>query len=306
MLALLVVAVAITVAVASGGSSRHPARAAAVAPSGAVLLRAGKHTATLDPGVYLRAGAPDHAALASAVRRLVPAQSVENIGPARITYRYDRVTAVSLVAGLGARGGSVTVPRTAIASLIHAPVVQQQLQNDCEATALQILLATLGRHADQHQLQNEMPRSGPLDPTGSGDGRVWGDPELGFVGRPDGGGPAGGFGVYQRPVRRLAARHGVALRDLTGSPPARIFSALLAGHAVLAWVGLSDGPFSSWRSPTGRPVTINYGEHALVLTGLSSSGTLTVDNPLTGVLETWTKAEFLSKWKLLGTRALSV
>lgn len=191
------------------------------------------------------------------------------------------------------------------ASRIGLSVVRQALRNNCETASLSMLLATTGRRVGQLRLQSEVARSGPLDPRGRGGDRIWGDPELGFVGRAEGGGAAGGFGVYQRPIRQLAARYGRPVVDMTRRPRVALVRRLLAGHAVLVWVGLSDGPYDSWRSPQGRRVTVNYGEHAVVLTGVHANGDLRVANPLHGTRERWSPAQFARMWRRLGRRAAS-
>lgn len=192
-----------------------------------------------------------------------------------------------------------------MSSEIRAPVVAQRLRDNCESAALQVLLATVGVDAGQLRLQGELPRSGPLDPGTVGGARVWGDPEQGFVGRADGGGLAGGFGVYQRPVRGVAARHGVTLKDLSGAPAAAVYRRLLSGHAVMVWVGLGNGPFMRWRSLQGRLVNVNLNEHAVVLTGVGADGRLSVVNVLQGTRERWSRDEFEVMWTRLGRRALT-
>lgn len=243
------------------------------------------------------------AALRAAIDQRLPAIQVVSAGPATITYRLDREAALRLV--LGGRRGRIDVARQPIAASVQAPVVAQKLRNDCESAALEILLATVGVRVGQLQLQRQLPRSGPLDPEGQPPDQVWGDPAEGFVGRADGGGPAGGFGVYQGPIRALAAHYGENLTDLTGEPPAAVYQQLLSGHAVMAWVGLEDGPFGHWRSPSGKPITVNFNEHTVVLTGIAQDGTLTVINPLTGSREQWQQSRFELDWSRLGRRALS-
>ena len=63
----------------------------------------------------------------------------------------------------------------------------------------------------------------------------------------------------------LAARYGVRLIDLTGRPLEEIVARVRGGTAVMVWIGLSDGPYGRWTSPSGRPVEVNFGEHTLVL-----------------------------------------
>ena len=80
---------------------------------------------------------------------------------------------------------------------------------------------------------------------------------------------------------------------------------MLAGHPVLAWVGLAAGPFLSWLTPSGREITVNLNEHAVTLVG-AGPGYLLVNNPLTGRRERWSDELFSYRWKLLGRRALEL
>lgn len=120
-----------------------------------------------------------------------------------------------------------------------------------------------------------------------------------------GGGKAGGFGLYQRPIRVLAGRHGVMLRDLSRKPTQLLFAELARKRPVIAWVGLSAGPYRWWRTPAGRLIRVNFGKPVVVLTGLRGES-ITLNDPLTGTRLVWTRAEFLVKWKLLGRRALGL
>jgi uncharacterized protein YvpB len=201
--------------------------------------------------------------------------------------------------------GEVEIPEKVITSRVETPVVQQIFQNNCETAALSMLLATVGVQQSQEELQEEIRTSGPLDPTVDSQGRrVWGDPELGFVGRAPGGGVAGGFGVFENPVLELARRWAPA-ENLSQESPASIYRTLRQGRAVMTWIGLSDGPYESWISPSGREVTVNFGEHTVVLTGIVGSRLL-VNDPLTGERVSWSKEEFEAKWQLLDRRAIAL
>ena len=60
------------------------------------------------------------------------------------------------------------------------PLIKQVLQNDCEATALAMVLAYSGDKVGQLALQKQVAHSPPLDPTVAADGsEVWGDPSRG-------------------------------------------------------------------------------------------------------------------------------
>lgn len=189
---------------------------------------------------------------------------------------------------------------------VRVPVVKQAYRNNCETAALSMLLAAAGVRVDQRVLQRQLSRSGPLDPVVAADGGwTWGDPDRGFVGRVRGGGVAGGFGVYQRPIRGLARRYGIELVDLSGRSAQAILTRLRRGRPVMAWVGLSEGPHRRWRTLQGKQITVNLGEHTIVLTSLRGSW-IALNDPLTGSRQTWTIERFLLIWRRLGMRALAL
>lgn len=208
---------------------------------------------------------------------------------------------------LAAHKTRVDLPVVPLWTTIALRPVRQVLHNDCEATALSMVLAAAGVHVGQLELQARLPRSGPLDPepVAGSDLFRWGDPERGFVGRAAGGGTEGGFGVYEPPIRALAKRYGVRLVDLHGRSAAAVRAAVFAGHPVLAWVGLAPGPYRRWLTPSGREITVNLNEHAVVLVG-AGEGYFLVNNPLSGERERWSVALFKERWKLLGRRALEL
>ena len=284
------------------GSSATPRTSALQPPAGAVDVLVGNRVALR---VRLRGNRKrDVRPVRRLLARRLPQLAVRWRGRARISYRYDVRATARRVLRRASTGGRVQARHIAVASIILAPVVRQFERNTCEAAALEVLLATTGTRVSQQRLQTAFPRSGPRDPVGVGPARIWGDPDLGYVGRTDGGGPAGGFGIYPRPVAATAGRFGRRLDDLTDSTPQRLYARLLLGRAVMVWVGLSDGPYASWRSPRGRRVRVNFNEHTIVLTGIAPGGDLQVVNPLHGTLESWTRGRFEAAWRLLGRRAL--
>jgi len=291
------------------GSAPRKARRSAPAlqkPGPITLTFQGRQIARIGTPVGPRArGAAAPRTLSSQVSTVLPRTTTVRLGAARVVFQLDAATVAASAAKLLPRGGDVEVPGRPVAASITAPVLKQKLHNNCEAAALQVLLATAGVRADQLRLQAELPRSGPLDPRETGAGRVWGDPNAGFVGRADSGGPAGGFGVYQGPLAGVARRHGVLLKDLSGTTPGRLYAHVLSGHAVLAWVGLADGPFGRWNSPNGRTIEVNFNEHAVVITGIGRDGLLSVIDPLQGKRTVWSKTQFEALWARINKRALS-
>lgn len=235
----------------------------------------------------------------------IPGRRVRRRGSARVTFAVDRrELARRMRQTIEAGGGDVSLPEREVSAQSRLPVVRQALRNNCETAALSMLLAVRGKSVDQLDLQRRLSRSQPFDPRiDPGGATVWGDPALGFVGRPEGGGPAGGYGVYERPIRRLARERGVALRDLSRRGAHSVYRSLLSGRPVMAWVGLSDGPFKRWRTLAGKEVTGNFGEHTVLLTGLAGNRVY-VNDPLSGRRLQWTRAQFELMWRRLGRRAL--
>ncbi|MBK5219501.1 MAG: C39 family peptidase [Thermoleophilia bacterium] len=196
-------------------------------------------------------------------------------GSARITYKFDREGARRELVSLAKSGGVVRVDERPVEVLIEAPTVQQAYPNNCETAALQMLLASRGIPRNQTELQEELRRDGV----------------------------AGGFGVDPKPLIALASRW-VQPVDLSGRTPAAIFRRLLSGHAVLAWIGLSAGPYESWIGPRGESVKVNLDEYTVLLRGLAGDRVL-VNDPLSGESQLWSRTEFSEKWDLLGRRAIS-
>lgn len=295
LLVVLGLAFGVVAYLAAEGSDRTRERAA---PARAVALLAGGDVlAKIDPERAERLGAGS-GELPLDPRRVLDREGVER------TLEVDEALLRRRLAA-AEEGGVVRVPERLVASRVDAPIVQQAFRNNCETAALSMLLATAGVEQDQRTLQEEIAKAPPLDPNaGPGGETFWGDPDEGFVGRVDGGGPAGGFGVFQGPVAELASRW-VDPVDLSGRDPGALYRRLLAGHAVMVWIGLSDGPYETWRSPEGRDVTVNFGEHTVVLTGIEGDR-LYVNDPLDGRRKVWTKDELESMWKLLDRRALSL
>ena len=293
---ILVTAAAIAAAVAAIGDGDQQ--------NTTLRIHVGARTVTIPLSRYQRAGAVKPVLLRRVIDTAIPSGGAVRRGTATITVRYDRAAVIRRASLLNG-GGVVRTPARPIGVEIRAPVIRQAQRNTCESAALEILTAAAGRRIDQDRLQAAFPVSGPPDPAGAGPDRMWGDPDEGYVGRADGGGTDGGFGVYPPPVIATAARFGVTLDDLSGASPASIYSRLLSGRAVMAWVGLSDGPFASWLSPSGRRIDVNFGEHTIVLDGIRPDGQLLVSNPLEGTRELWSKSRFEAGWELLGRRAVS-
>jgi uncharacterized protein YvpB len=286
--------VVVAVVAGCGGGTRPTTSTTQPRPQRLTIFAGGKRLGSV------RSGSP--------MRLRLPRRLTLQRGRARLAVEIPRHRArIETARALKLHESRLDLSVVGLSSSIAVPPVRQQLHNDCEATALSMLLAAAGVHAGQLELQARLPRSGPLDPEPAAGGTLfrWGDPDRGFVGRPAGGGTEGGFGVYEPPIRHLAARYGVRLADLHDRPLSTVRSAVLAGHPVLVWVGLAPGPYLSWLTPSGHKITVNLNEHAVVLVG-AGPGYVLVNNPLSGARERWSNGLFSYRWRLLGRRALEL
>jgi len=299
-LAIVGAPVAVLVSLRTGASTASSTRAPQLR-----LVLEGHELARIGTRRLVTDGRVDRVRLGRALRAVLAPRVVLSRGRGRVSYRIDIARTTRRALDRAVRGGIVRVAGQPFASMVSAPATPQLLRNNCETASLSILLATTGLRVSQLRLQRELGGSGPLDPVVTNGGTVWGDPEVGFVGRAAGGGTAGGFGVYERPILALARAQARTLENLTGQPLTTVYARLLSGRAVMTWIGLSDGPYRTWTSPAGRRVRVNFGEHVVVLNGVFPNGDLRVVNPLAGTRERWTRGAFELMWGRLGRRALA-
>jgi uncharacterized protein YvpB len=180
-------------------------------------------------------------------------------------------------AGRPARSAGALPRRRCRPASACAPLRYEQVDTaSCEAAALHIALAMLGRRVAERRLiaalpmDRRPPRLGP-------DGAVvaWGDPYRAFVGDITRGDqwPLVGYGVYAPPILALARRAGLAGSfGGAGLRLAVLRGALAAGRPVIVWVPKRTlYPWAlarrTWRAWDGRLIPWNADEHAQVLVG---------------------------------------
>ena len=180
---------------------------------------------------------------------------------------------------------------------IDLPAIRQAYRNNCETAALAIML---GGEVDQRRLQASLPLATPYAPRTVGGGIVWGDPQKGFVGDVRG----GGYGVYEKPLLRLARHYQPSAIDLTRTSVGRVLAALDGGRPVIAWIALGASLPRTWRTPAGRIVAANFAEHTIVLNGRRGRELSYID-PWDGRRKSFTRAQFARLWRELGRRAIA-
>ncbi|MFF9647061.1 C39 family peptidase [Kitasatospora aureofaciens] len=210
------------------------------------------------------------------------------------------LTTAVLAAGTGPALGA---PEAA-----SVPYYGQQLNDDCEAAALRMVLAARGVQANDQQIldrigvDREHPEFGHSGPRS-------GDPYRAFVGDPDGSETDGsGYGVYSPPVAAAARSYGLTvLQDGEGVSVQQLKDQLAAGHPAIVWVDylwrhLASTPYTAY---DGRSVPYaGPAEHTVVVTGFGG-GRVSVNDPARG-RTTVSEQDFADGYATYGQMAVVV
>lgn len=190
--------------------------------------------------------------------------------------------------------------RGLLVRLIPVPVYQQAMPLDCETSALRMALAYFGfQFSDAALFAHENP---DLRPPVMGPNHTivqWGDPYTNFVGDVwgDDSTPTG-YGVYYPVILDVARSHGIpgAVGGEAYSA-STIYKELYVGHPVEVWVevGWQNTFVGTWTAWDGRAVRYSFREHAVLLTGISSTS-VRVNDPWHGTQEWISKATFERSW----------
>lgn len=189
------------------------------------------------------------------------------------------------------------------------PLYRQIYGLDCEAAAVQMALGHEHIYVSQNRILNAMGIDWRM-PVRDASGFHWGDPNVSFVGRPNGSERRQtGYGTYFSPASRAARRFsGRVLAAGTGISPAQVYGALLRGHAVVAWVAFDWRYHRVSHYVAFDGATVAYGspyEHAVTLYGITP-GYVLVDNPWHGVRQWIPKWEFQRSYATFGDMAMIV
>ena len=193
-------------------------------------------------------------------------------------------------------GASVTLTPRVTTIDLRLPVITQAYRNNCETAALSMALRGA---ASQRALQSALPQAMPPDPQQGARGTIWGDPNVGFVGRVEG----GGFGVFEQPLVRLGAQHDPGTAAVRATTFDGVLDRVRAGHPVVAWTGLGPSAPWSWRTPAGRFIAADRSHHTVVIAGVGPRG-VTVHDPWTGASSIVSATSLEEGWERLGRRAV--
>lgn len=183
---------------------------------------------------------------------------------------------------------------------------RQEHPLSCEAAALKMAMGVLGVAVSEESLLDTMARDA-TPRQAMPDGRVvWGDPDLGYVGRWDGVFARDGYGVYEKPIADLALAHGFKGTQYgRGYDPKELYAAVRQGFPVVVWAPyeLTVKGRGSWYTPAGKRVDYVVTMHAMVLAGVDAEGVYYAD-PLKPTLQKAPYAAFEAAFTEIDRRAV--
>lgn len=206
----------------------------------------------------------------------------------------------------GAGSGSGSRPITS--RVLDVPFYRQVYNLSCEEAALQMALAYRGISSSQADILSNIG----VDYRGvrrDGGGFHWGDPYSSFVGNPSGSeNDYSGYGTYFPTIASTARRYGARVRFADERyPAASVYSDILNGHPVVAWVSVDYAAHGNWvyTAFDGRPVQFGAPyEHAVTVTGVNPDSVL-INDPYRGRI--WmSKGAFEQAFAVFGNMAVTI
>ncbi|OHA78576.1 MAG: hypothetical protein A2658_02190 [Candidatus Yonathbacteria bacterium RIFCSPHIGHO2_01_FULL_44_19] len=153
---------------------------------------------------------------------------------------------------------------------LDVPYFKQLYSRSCEAASLRMALAYYGISTDDMAIIQKMgynPRSKDKE------NNVWDDPHKMFVG--DASKDNGeGYGVYGEPVALAATKFGRNAEYVKASAitPKFLAKNIREGYPIVLWGYTSLGAgVTTWKTPEGKEITANFGEHARLVVGVYGS-----------------------------------
>ncbi len=186
------------------------------------------------------------------------------------------------------------------------PIINQypKYPNGCEIASLYMILRYYNINVSLEDLANELEK-GPAPYTKNGK-RYAADPEVAYVGDPrltNG----KGYGVYQKPIIKLASKYKPGMIDVTGSNLSSVLKIVREGKPVQVWasVGLKNVKVcTSWTGvETGNKVDWMCGLHSMVIIGYNYDKVIIAD-PYYGKIKYYSKKQFEKIYNKYGKRAI--
>lgn len=185
-----------------------------------------------------------------------------------------------------------------------------ELKNGCEVTSLAMLLKYKDINIDKLTLASYMKKDKTniyFDDTG--DIKLWGNPEYGFVGDVTGKNNMG-YAINPKPLSELIQiYYSKGALDLTGCSLDKLESILASDRPIVVWVTSrfrENIEWVNWNDINGNKINATFSTHAVTLTGFDENY-IYYNDPLTNEKDKKiTKKKFLNIWIMMGRKALTV
>lgn len=204
-------------------------------------------------------------------------------------------------------GDYVSTSNGAINKRMDIPVIAQrpELPSGCEVTSLAMALRYYGINADKTVLAKQMPYdTTKLFRNADGSIKIWGDPDVGFVGTPFG----NGFTINPGPLKKVLDKYRPGGLALTGKNFTEIESYVKQGKPVLVWFTINyEMPIArTWKTPAGKTINAARPLHNIVITGTDANYVYFNDSEAVKKDVRLPKAKFINIYNAMGKRALVV
>jgi uncharacterized protein YvpB len=182
------------------------------------------------------------------------------------------------------------------------------LPSGCEADALAMALAYYHMNIKNMTLANLMPRDRtPLIKNRNGSIRIWGDPEVGFIGNPYG----LGITINPTPLKRVLDHYRKGGIALYGKDFSVIQNYVNQGKPTLVWFTINHKMplMRYWKTPKGKTIYAPHPLHCSVVTGVDNTYVYFNDGESTNVSGKnvkMLKSQFTAIYNAMGKRALVV
>ncbi|RHW42583.1 hypothetical protein D1B31_03030 [Neobacillus notoginsengisoli] len=204
-------------------------------------------------------------------------------------------------------GPYVSTSSTSAAKLLNVPLIAQkpELPTGCEVTSLAMALNYYGVKVSKGTLAKKMPYdSTKLVRNSNGSIRIWGDPNVGFIGNPFG----NGYTINPGPLKKLLDQYRPGGINLTGKNFSEVEAHVKNGAPVLVWITLDyEMPSArSWKTASGKTISAPRPLHCVVVTGVDANYVYFNDSDAAKKNVKVPKSKFMSVYNAMGKRALVV
>lgn len=189
--------------------------------------------------------------------------------------------------------------------IIHGITAYKQYPNypnGCETVALYSLLKFYKVNVSLDELMEKLDKGdGPYNENG-----VWygADPENEFVGDPR---DIHGYGVFQKPIIKLANQYKSGIQDITGSSLNTVLNKVKNGTPVQVWVSINlenTSVCARWQErSTQKKIEWLCNLHSVLVVGANIDSIIVADS-YTGTIVTYPKTQFEKMYNLFGKRAI--